>query len=174
VLYLRHKLQKGFLSRDQAPKEEEMADMHDYFKQLTEMGELEATMIRNTKINKVLKAILKLESIPKNDKFDFTGRSTALLAEWNKTLGVVPADAAMPTPTTAEPPKPAVNGNAHTEEPPTPAEPEKEAVKPETTAKPEVKPTTEDKADVTMKDAPAETTEPAAPAAPEPAAVEAS
>ncbi|KAI4790971.1 hypothetical protein E4T45_13067, partial [Aureobasidium sp. EXF-8846] len=34
VLYLRHRLQKGFLMRDQAPKEEEMATMDDFFNQL--------------------------------------------------------------------------------------------------------------------------------------------
>jgi hypothetical protein len=177
VLYLRHKLQKGFLSRDQAPKEEEMADMDDYFHQLVAMGDLEANMIRSTKINKVLKAILKLDNIPKNDQYKFTDRSTTLLAEWNKTLGVTTTEPAAPTPTTAEAPKPTVNGTGSAGEPATSAEPEKET-KTEVSEPPVAEPASEakaeEKADVSMTDAaPAgETTEPstAAPASTEEAA----
>lgn len=158
-----------------------MADMDSYFTQLTEMGELEPTMIRNTKINKVLKAVLKLDNIPKNDQYKFTERSTALLADWNKALGVSSTEAAAPTPTTSEPPKSAVNGTTHEEAPKTedaapeaaktdvaettsaaPAEPAKSE------DKPVEKSEENDKADVSMTDAPAvaETTEEsAAPAA---------
>lgn len=153
MLYLRHKLQKGFLSRDQAPKEAEMADMDKYFRELVGLGNLEAAVIRNTKINKVFKAILKLDHIPKNEDYRFTDRSTALLAEWNKTLGMASADAAAPTPTAAEAPKPAVNGTAHESEPPKSAEPMKPAPKAEAAEAAPAEPKAKDTADVSMTDA---------------------
>jgi hypothetical protein len=87
VLFLRHKLQKGFLSRDQAPQESEMAAMSNYIKKLEGYGELEAAIIRTTKINKVLKALIKLNTIPKDEEFNFRGRSVELLGKWNKLLG---------------------------------------------------------------------------------------
>jgi hypothetical protein len=87
VLFLRHKLQKGFLSRDQAPQESEMAAMSNYIKKLEGYGELEAGIIRTTKINKVLKALIKLNTIPKDEEFNFRGRSVELLGKWNKLLG---------------------------------------------------------------------------------------
>ncbi|KAK4994104.1 hypothetical protein LTR66_005789 [Elasticomyces elasticus] len=86
VLYLRHRLQKGFLSRDQAPKEEEMASMSDFFSQLEGYSDLEASIIRTTKIHKVLKAIVKLNSIPKDEELGFKKRSYAILDSWSKVL----------------------------------------------------------------------------------------
>lgn len=98
VLFLRHKLQKGLLTRDQQPKEEEMKMMSDYLTKLEGFPDLETEIIRLTKINKVLKAILKLDNIPKEEEFQFKPRSQALLTEWNKTLA-----ADEPAPTSAGP-----------------------------------------------------------------------
>ena len=86
MLYLRHKLQKGFLSRDQAPIEAEMTTMSGHFENLEQYANLEASIIRTTKINKVLKGIVKLNSIPKDEEFNFKKRSTELLSQWNKVL----------------------------------------------------------------------------------------
>ncbi|TDZ27022.1 Origin recognition complex subunit 3 [Colletotrichum orbiculare MAFF 240422] len=86
VLFLRHKLQKGLLTRDQEPKEDEMKMMSDYITKLESFPDLEGSIIRATKINKVLKAILKLESIPKEEEFHFKSRSSTLLDKWNKIL----------------------------------------------------------------------------------------
>jgi len=86
VLYLRHRLQKGFLTRDQTPKEEEMATMSEYFKQLENYTDLEGEIIKNTKIHKVLKAIIKLNSIPKEEEFKFKQRSNELLSGWSSAL----------------------------------------------------------------------------------------
>ena len=86
VLYLRHRLQKGFLSRDQAPKEDEMAAMADFFSQLEAYENLEPSIIRNTKVHKVLKAIVKLSSIPKDEEYNFKKRSAAMLDIWNKRM----------------------------------------------------------------------------------------
>lgn len=86
VLFLRHKLQKGLLTRDQEPKEDEMQMMSEYLTKLEGLPDLETEIIRVTKINKVLKAMLKLDTIPKEEEFQFKPRSQALLDVWNKLL----------------------------------------------------------------------------------------
>ncbi|KAI8940287.1 hypothetical protein NX059_003988 [Plenodomus lindquistii] len=86
VLYLRHRLQKGFLSRDQAPKNDDMFNMSDYLTQLEALDDLQAEVIKKTKVNKVLKAILKLETIPLEEEYNFKKRSNDLLGKWNNVL----------------------------------------------------------------------------------------
>jgi hypothetical protein len=86
VLYLRHKLQRGLLTRDQQPQESEMEQMSEYVTMLENLKDLEVSIIRGTKINKVLKAMLKLESIPREEEFHFKDRSQVLLDKWNKLL----------------------------------------------------------------------------------------
>ncbi|KJZ76612.1 hypothetical protein HIM_03948 [Hirsutella minnesotensis 3608] len=86
VLYLRHKLQRGLLTREQQPREDEMKQMSDYITMLESFVDLEVSIIRATKINKVLKAILKLDSIPREEEFEFKKRSQSLLDKWNKLL----------------------------------------------------------------------------------------
>lgn len=86
VLYLRHRLQKGFLARDQAPQESEMANMADFFTQLEAYENLEPAIIRATKVHKVLKAIVKLSSVPKDEEYGFKKRSATLLENWNKRM----------------------------------------------------------------------------------------
>ncbi|KAH6604716.1 hypothetical protein Trco_006423 [Trichoderma cornu-damae] len=86
VLYLRHKLQRGLLTREQQPREDEMDSMSSFITILENFHDLEVSIIRGTKINKVLKAILKLDSIPREEDFNFKKRSQALLDKWNKLL----------------------------------------------------------------------------------------
>ncbi|KAF5023921.1 hypothetical protein F66182_4001 [Fusarium sp. NRRL 66182] len=86
VLYLRHKLQRGLLTRDQQPQESEMKQMSEFVTMLENLKDLEVSIIRTTKINKVLKAILKLQTIPREDEFHFKDRSQALLDKWNKLM----------------------------------------------------------------------------------------
>ncbi|KAJ5591794.1 uncharacterized protein N7459_002163 [Penicillium hispanicum] len=86
VLFLRHKLQKGFISRDQPPKEDEMATMATYFDKLEKHADLEVSIIRSTKINKVLKMIVKLNSIPRDEEFNFRHRSVSILSSWKAIL----------------------------------------------------------------------------------------
>jgi hypothetical protein len=111
VLYLRHRLQKGFLSRDQAPKDDDMASMSDYLKQLELHDDLEAEVIKKTKVHKVLKAIIKLPSIPKEEEHSFKQRSNDLLAKWGGALAADP-EAAAATPAA----EPATNGVKHDED----------------------------------------------------------
>lgn len=85
-MYLRHKLQKGLLARDNPPKAEEMNNMAEHFSVLEQHTNLEADIIRSTKINKVLKVILKLNSIPREEDFQFKRRAQELLDVWTQTL----------------------------------------------------------------------------------------
>lgn len=91
-----------------------MSSMSDYITKLESFPDLEVSIIRQTKINKVLKAILKLEVIPKEAEFQFKERSQVLLDKWNKLLNDVPL---------APPPEPApANGiNGTSEAPAAPA-----------------------------------------------------
>lgn len=122
ILYLRHRLQKGFLTRDQEPQEAEMTTMADFFSQLEGYENLEASIIRATKVHKVLKAIVKLSSIPKDEEYNFKKRSTAMLEAWNKRMEA-DGDAAPPSATAEKPPVsfepkvPETNGEKVTEEP---------------------------------------------------------
>ncbi|TQV95701.1 PWWP domain-containing protein [Cordyceps javanica] len=93
VFFLRHKLQKGLLSKDTPPVEAEMKGMSDYLTALETFTDLEASIIRETKINKVLKAILKMDSIPREEEFSFKKRSQGLLDKWNKLLASAAAAA---------------------------------------------------------------------------------
>lgn len=63
-----------------------MKQMSDFIAMLENFADLEVSIIRATKINKVLKAILKLDSIPREDEFHFKDRSQALLDKWTKLM----------------------------------------------------------------------------------------
>jgi hypothetical protein len=63
-----------------------MKTMSDYIAKLEHLPDLEVSIIRATKINKVLKAILKMDNIPKEGELKFKSRSQALLDQWNKIL----------------------------------------------------------------------------------------
>ncbi|RKF59072.1 putative pwwp domain-containing protein [Erysiphe neolycopersici] len=84
ILFLRHKLQKGLLAKDQEVKIEDMKLMSEFIEKLEAYNDLEATIIRQTKINKVLKAILKIPIIPLENEYKFKSRSQNLLDQWNK------------------------------------------------------------------------------------------
>lgn len=79
--------------------------MSDYLKQLEAHGDLEAEVIKKTKVHKVLKAIIKLGSIPKEEEFNFKKRSSDLLGKWG---GALAAD--NDGPATAPSAEPAANG----------------------------------------------------------------
>ncbi len=70
-----------------------MPQMSTFIKKLEGYADLEVSIIRNTKINKVLKALIKLNTIPRDEEFQFRKRSLDLLSQWNKILGAEPTDA---------------------------------------------------------------------------------
>jgi septal ring factor EnvC (AmiA/AmiB activator) len=162
-------LQKGFLSRDQAPKDEDMANMADYLKQLEAHEDLEAEVIKRTKVHKVLKAIIKLDNIPKEEEHNFKQRSIELLNKWSGTLA---ADGESAT-TSATP---ATNGVKADDEKSESAKAETPAVEKKEEAKEEAQEeTVEEKKDAEEKNEEEKNEEekkddaPAEPAAPEPA-----
>lgn len=150
VLFLRHKLQKGLLTRDQEPKEEEMKTMSDYVTKLEGYPDLEVSIIRATKINKVLKAILKLDSIPKEDEFQFKPRSQVLLDKWNKLLAAVDGAPAAAAPANG------VNGSSAAAKESTP---KADKAMETNGVKDEQPPKSEEKKDVAKADTPATATE---------------
>ncbi|KAG8627608.1 hypothetical protein KVT40_005091 [Elsinoe batatas] len=109
IFYLRHRLQKGFLSNDTPPKDDEMPQMDEFFRDLEKHTNLEGSIIRNTKIHKVLKNILRLDNIPQDEKYDFKKRSTAMLDHWSDALNA-PAESKSET-------KPATNGEKKSDGP---------------------------------------------------------
>lgn len=71
--------------------------MSDFLSELETFPDLEGSIIRATKIHKVLKEMLKLPSIPLDEEYQFKTRSIDLLAKWNVILSndppsVAPAD----------------------------------------------------------------------------------
>ena len=67
--------------------------MSTYLSKLETYPDLEASIIRATKIHKVLKAMIRLPSIPKDADYQFKKRSMDLLAKWNKVLQDDPSGA---------------------------------------------------------------------------------
>lgn len=63
-----------------------MQQLSEYVSILEKLKDLEVSIIRETKINKVLKGIQKLDTIPKEEEFKFKPRSKALLEKWNKLM----------------------------------------------------------------------------------------
>jgi hypothetical protein len=152
VLYLRHKLQKGLVSREVPPKPEEMDTMAEHLSVLESHQDLEANIIRDTKAHKLLKVILKLKEIPRDVEFKFKDRCSKLLAVWSKTLAA--ADGDEPAAETA------TNGVDHAkdEAKPKPAEVETNG----TPAEAEAKPKPEEQAVTAAEDKPAQSIETAA------------
>lgn len=146
-----------------------MQSMSDFLSELETFPDLEGSIIRATKIHKVLKEMLKLPSIPLDEEYQFKTRSIDLLAKWNVILSNDPPSAA-PTDEKADDTKPdgaaaAINGTSKgTKKKSTKAETEaegaeipeedvehkteveKEKVKDEETAEPE-KPSDEEESD---------------------------
>ena len=60
--------------------------MSDFLGELEGYPDLEGSIIRATKIHKVLKAMIKLPSIPLDEEYKFKTRSVDLLAKWNEIL----------------------------------------------------------------------------------------
>ncbi|RYC63713.1 hypothetical protein CHU98_g2484 [Xylaria longipes] len=79
----RARKERGLLPREGSPVAEEMKQVSDFLAKLETFPDLDVSIIRVTKINKVLKAILKLETIPKEEEFQFKPRSQTLLDKWN-------------------------------------------------------------------------------------------
>jgi hypothetical protein len=72
--------------RDNPVKSEDMPSMNDHLTALENFQDLESAIIRDTKIAKLLKVILKLTNLPQDEEFKFKDRCGKLLAGWNAIL----------------------------------------------------------------------------------------
>ena len=63
-----------------------MGPMAEHFASLEKYTDLDVNIIRTTKVHKVLKAILKLSSIPRDEEYHFKDRCASLLNSWSKLL----------------------------------------------------------------------------------------
>lgn len=63
-----------------------MTSMSSHFSRLEAHKDLEVAIIRHTKINKVLKMIVKLNSIPRDEEFQFRKRAMDMLSQWKNDL----------------------------------------------------------------------------------------
>lgn len=151
TLYCRHKLQKAFLTTNTPPKDDDMPAMAKFFEQLEKADDIDGAILRDTKIHKVMKGIVKLPGdIPRESEFHFKERSQKLLDNWSKLLGE-----------STEKPKPAATNGEHKDEaaPDSPAKEEEkeEAEKKEEATEPVEQVTPGDDAkDEAMPDAGAE------------------
>lgn len=74
------------LSRDQQPIEAELPAIAKFFSKLESFGDVDASILRASKIHKVCRAILKLDDIPGDETYQFKNRSTALLERYHRIL----------------------------------------------------------------------------------------
>jgi hypothetical protein len=71
-----------------------MPVMTEHLSTLEENQDLEADIIQKTKVNKLLKVILKLTTIPRDEEFGFKERCEKLLKAWNVILQKAEEEAA--------------------------------------------------------------------------------
>lgn len=69
-----------------------MPGIVEIFDKLENYKDLELGIIRETKIHKVLKAIMKVQFIPGEEKYQLRKRCAELLVPWNKALASSDAD----------------------------------------------------------------------------------
>ena len=79
---IRHRLQRGFLM--DKPTSEDLPDLSRYITRLEEIPDLEVSIMRATKIKKVLTAISRIEQIPEEETYKFKDRIAKILDVWNR------------------------------------------------------------------------------------------
>nr|XP_019010328.1 uncharacterized protein I206_04796 [Kwoniella pini CBS 10737]OCF49109.1 hypothetical protein I206_04796 [Kwoniella pini CBS 10737] len=77
----RHKLQRAFLSKS-LPSAEEMPSYDDLFKTIESYEAMTIDALQYSKIGKVMKKIMTLNEIPRNDDFKITDRASKLMHQW--------------------------------------------------------------------------------------------
>ncbi|KZO93043.1 hypothetical protein CALVIDRAFT_266504 [Calocera viscosa TUFC12733] len=91
LLKMRWLLQKTFLSGEK-PNDLKFPDASKVIEELQKDTEITGPMLRETKLQKVLVGITKMDFIRNEDEFDFRGRARALLKQWEQIP--TPADSA--------------------------------------------------------------------------------
>ncbi|SNX84721.1 uncharacterized protein MEPE_03430 [Melanopsichium pennsylvanicum] len=78
----RHKVQKTFLGKDATINPEDMPSADATFRMVEEYDGMTAEHLRTTKIGKVMKRVMQLGEIPRDDEFHFKDRAEKLCATW--------------------------------------------------------------------------------------------
>jgi hypothetical protein len=123
--------------------------MSEHLAQLEIHTDLEPAIIKATKINKVLKGMVRLAVIPREEEFNFKKRSEDVLAVWNKFLSA-DGDATPAAPAT----EPSTNGIANGEKNSVPEAPTADEQPKAADVKTD-EPETKLNGDVSMEDVPA-------------------
>lgn len=91
----RHKVQKVFLGKAETINPEEMPAADATFKTVEEYDGMTAEHLRTTKIGKVMKRVMQLSDIPRDDEFHFKERAEKLCAKWGAIMagGEAPKEA---------------------------------------------------------------------------------
>ncbi|OCF38953.1 hypothetical protein I317_07247 [Kwoniella heveanensis CBS 569] len=77
----RHKLQRAFLSKT-LPSAEEMPTYDELFKTIESYNAMTIDALQYSKIGKVMKKIVTLPDIPRNEEFKITDRASKLMHQW--------------------------------------------------------------------------------------------
>lgn len=78
----RHKVQKTFLGKEGKINADDMPSADATFKVVEEYDGMTAEHLRTTKIGKVMKRVMQLADIPRDDEFHFKDRAEKLCAKW--------------------------------------------------------------------------------------------
>jgi hypothetical protein len=79
-------LQNGLLTEGQPPKAEDIDLLSRYLKKLERLGNLSASVILTTKIDKLLRKVGRLGEIPRNSELRFKERVMSLSKKWEGIL----------------------------------------------------------------------------------------
>lgn len=78
----RHKVQKVFLGKEGTINADDMPGADAAFKVIEEYDGMTADHLRTTKIGKVMKRVMQLNDVPRDDEFHFKERAEKLCAKW--------------------------------------------------------------------------------------------
>lgn len=78
----RHSLQRSFLTKTGAINANDMESMNKTLKMVEEYSGINADVLRTTKIGKVMRRIVQLSDIPRNEEFSFKERAEKLCDKW--------------------------------------------------------------------------------------------
>lgn len=78
----RHSLQRGFLSKDRSINPDDMGHLNKTMELVEEYDGITRDILRLTKIGKVMRRIIVLEGIPREDEFKFKERAEKLCDKW--------------------------------------------------------------------------------------------
>ncbi|OLL22125.1 PWWP domain-containing protein2 [Neolecta irregularis DAH-3] len=84
VLFVRHKLQKALLSAGAEIKPEDMLNVKSQLEKLSKFDGLTSPILKATKIGKVLKRIVNLVEIPRDEELKIKEGAQNILDQWRK------------------------------------------------------------------------------------------